>query len=98
MKRDEYKRAISDAVNKKMKNGKKAYIYKKNDENNYSIMEKYGDQAQAIKWAEEQANAFSDKRFSTHNPCTMVYKLINQLLGHDKILIEKIMRKMYSNE
>ena len=90
MSRTEYKDAISDAVNKsakyKTKNKKKKYTYKKNDPDNYKIMTTYGNQEQAIKWAEAGSKKYDDKRYAKHNPCTMVYKLVLQLIGKDKNL------------
>lgn len=94
MKRDEYKKAISDAVNKK-RNVSKTYKYAKNDECNYTIMTQDGDQSQAILWAEEQHKHFiDDDKFAKHNPCTTVYKLVRQLIGEDKEFINKVMRSI----
>ena len=53
MSREEYKKAISDAVNTSPKNKKKKkdYEYAKNAPNNYDIINQYGNQNAAIRWA-----------------------------------------------
>lgn len=47
-------------------------------------MTSYGSQENAIKWAENQSKKFSDNDYANHNPCTMVFKLVKQLIGQDK--------------
>lgn len=97
MNRDDYKAAISKAVNNTGRwKGKKAYKYKKNDECNFEIMTKYGDIEQAIRNAQHQHNSFTDSRYATHNPCTTVYKLVLQLLNRDEELIASVMKKIDS--
>lgn len=98
MNRDEYAKAISEAVNKsgKWKN-KKPYKYAKNDPHNYKIMTQYGNQEQAIKWAQSQHQTFAGTQYADHNPCTLVYKLVLQLLGKDEQLIAQVMSKIYSD-
>lgn len=88
MSRTEYEKAISKAVNESdnYKTKNKKYTYKKNDPDNYKIMTTYGNQEQAIKWAKAGSENYNDKRYATHNPCTMVYKLVLQLIGKDKNL------------
>ena len=98
MSRDEYKKAISDAVNATGKWEKKTpYEYKKEDEDNYNIMMTYGNISNAIKWARRQHHQFTDKNYSSHNPCTTVYKLVLQLQNEDKELINSVMNKINSN-
>ena len=106
MGRDEYKEAISNAVNasvksksksksKSKKQSKTTYIYQKNSIENYAIMSKYGNQDLAIQRAQKQEAIYNDNRYHTHNPCTTVYKLVNQLLNKDKELIDKVMDKIH---
>ncbi|MBO5916386.1 MAG: RloB domain-containing protein [Bacteroidales bacterium] len=98
MSRDEYKKAISDAVNNTGRwKKKKPYEYKKEDEDNYNIMMTYGNIRNAIRWAKQQHQQFADKNYSSHNPCTTVYKLVLQLLNEDKELIDIVMNKINSN-
>lgn len=99
MNRDEYKKAISDAVNEKMsKKGKSKYVYAKNALDNHNIMTEYGDQTQAMKWAEAKHRQWTDEKFATHNPCTTVYKLVHQLMGKDDDLIKEVMDKIHPND
>lgn len=82
--RDAYQEKLSDAVNKSGKYNKKSkYQYDKTDTENFSIMTSYGSQENAIKWAENQSKKFSDNDYANRNPCTMVFKLVKQLIGQD---------------
>ncbi len=95
MSRDEFKTAISKAVNNSVKwKSRTPYKYKKNCERNFEIMTTYGDMEQAIKNAEQQHQTFTDTRYAKHNPCTTVYKLVKQLLNRDKELIATVMEKI----
>ncbi len=95
MSRNDYKKAISDAVNNTGKwSKKKPYEYKKEDKNNYSIMSKYGNVNNAIKFAQQQHQTFVGKNYATQNPCTTVYKLVLQLLNKDNELIRSVMEKI----
>ncbi len=53
-------------------------------------MTTYGDEDRAILFAQKQADSFKDTRYATHNPCTMVYKLVRLLLGKDEEFNRKI--------
>lgn len=95
MHRDEYKAAISAEVNKSPKYKlKKKYVYAKNNTENYQIMTTYGSMDNAIKFAEAQSKEYADKRYATHNPCTMVFKLVRQLIGDDAELNEELKNKI----
>ena len=97
MSRSDYQKAISEAVNRSGKwKSKIAYQYAKNDSRNYSIMTTYGDQDNAIQWAQEQHLQYTDERYATHNPCSTVYQLVTQLLNKDKKLIKQVMDKIES--
>ena len=93
MSRKEYADAISNAVNKKWK-PKKKYVYQKNDLENYRIMTTYGSMDDAIKFAESTSKKYTDERYSTHNPCTMVYKLVRLLIGQDAEFNEMLRQKL----
>lgn len=86
MSRSEYKEAISKAVNDSPLYKGAPYVYAKNDKDNYLTMTKYGSEKNAIRWAEEKSREYTDSRFATHNPCTMVFKLVRQLIGEDEEL------------
>ncbi len=95
MHRDEYKSAISNAVNNSPKyKSRSPYVYEKNDKDNFKIMTTYGSMDNAIKFAEAQSKEYADKRYATHNPCTMVFKLVRQLIGNDAELNEELKNKI----
>lgn len=96
MGRDRYGKALSKAVNDCLDKGNKKYVYIKNDIKTHQILTKWGNQKEAIKWAETQHKQWSDEKFANHNPCTTVYKLVRQLIGEDKELNDEITKKMNS--
>lgn len=95
MSRKEYEKAISDAVNDSPNyKQKKEYKYEKKNPDNYRIMTTYGSMENAIKYAEAQSKTYTDNRYATHNPCTMVYKLVRLLIGQDEVFNAEIKRKV----
>ena len=60
----------------------------------YAVLEKYGDQSQAINWAENLMSQHNSNDFSKHNPCTTVFKLVEELNGKSQQLNDEIMKKM----
>lgn len=73
----------------------KTYTYRKNDSSIRDILRKCGcDEKKAIQRAENQANTFVDQCFGHHNPCTMVYKLVRQLIGEDKEFVKRINERL----
>lgn len=101
MSRDDYAQAITAAVNgsEKWSCPQKAYKYKKNDDNNYYIMTKYGNLHKAIQRAENQYNTFttSQTTYAQRNPCTTVHLLVKQLINEDQDLITEVMKKINEN-
>jgi hypothetical protein len=93
MKRDEYKKAIEEAVNEKLGKKKKKFKYQKNDKEMYSLLGKVGSQDAAIKWAKELANGITGKQFANYNPQTMVFKLVEELNGQSQELNEELTKK-----
>lgn len=79
MSRKEYQKAITDFISKY----KKGYVYQKNDPNMHSYLNQYGNESQAMKFAEIQANSFNHTRFAEHEPSTWVYRLVKLLRGED---------------
>ena len=54
-----------------------------------------GDVEHAIKWAERKHAEYEGRSdYANHNPCTLVYKLVKQLMGQDKDLIDSVMAKI----
>ncbi len=95
MKRAEYKKAISAEVNKSPKfKQKKKYVYIKNSKDTYEILNLYGSMENAIKYAEAKSKEYTDQRYATHNPCTMVYKLVRQLIGKDEAFNRELAKKI----
>jgi len=95
MNRSEYKKAITDAVNKSPKYKiKKPYQYEKNCPDNYQIMTTYGSMDNAIQFAESTSKTFTDKRYAMHNPCTKVFKLVRLLIGQDSEFNEYLRKKI----
>ncbi|POY41090.1 hypothetical protein C3L50_00755 [Flavobacterium alvei] len=98
MSREDYKRAIEKEVNDKIailsKSKKpKKFVYKKNSVEMYSILEKYGNQKQAITYAEKLILNHSCNNFAIHNPCTRVHLLVEELNGDSIELNEQIRQK-----
>lgn len=86
-----YKEKISAEVNKSLQYSQKnKYIYVKNDPENYSIMTTCGSQELALKWAETKCQEYKDLCFHKHNPCTMVFRLVRQLIGQDEDLNKEL--------
>lgn len=99
MSRTEYKKSISDAVNNsELYKKKKPYRYEKNATDTLDVLQRYGSQDNAIKWAEVQNQTFTDTRYANHNPCTMVYKLVRQLIGKDEAFNLLVKEKIESGE
>ena len=93
MKRDEYKKAIEDAVNNLPGKRKSTFKYKKNDTEMYSLLNKLGGQDSAIKRAKELANGIIGEQFANYNPQTMVFKLVEELNGQSEELNAEIIEK-----
>lgn len=64
----------------------KVYKYKKNDINMFSILIEHGSQEQAINRAKKLKAHFNDGKHANHNPCTLVYLLIEELFNPQKII------------
>jgi RloB-like protein len=95
MSRDDYKKAIEKEINTKIEAESKSkkpkkFEYKKNSENMYAILEKYGDQKQAIKNAFKLIENHTCDNFAIHNPCTRIHLLVEELNGDSKELNDKI--------
>lgn len=70
------------------------FSYQKNDGNvRRTLLDCGGNEDNAIKWAEKQAQEQEQchgEKWDKHNPCTMVYLLVKQLLGKDEAFNRKI--------
>ncbi len=74
--REQYKPYIERELSAKMG---KPFKYEKNSTEIYELLQQYGNERQAIDWAKRLEELYDDKDFATHNPCTLVYKLVNRL-------------------
>lgn len=92
MSREDYEKVITRCVNESPSYKRKTkYTYRKNDPQSRTIMTTCGNEVNAIRYAQKQAESFTDTRYATHNPCTTVYKLVRLLRGEDKVFNKKIM-------
>jgi hypothetical protein len=64
----------------------KDYKYKKNDIGMYALLSAHGDQKQAISRAKKLKAQFNDGKHANHNPCTLVYLLIEELFNPQKTI------------
>lgn len=92
MSRKDYKDIITKRVRAVgYRKGNKEYAYLKNDINMRAILSAcHCDEDIAIRRAERQSKIFNNQKFHDHNPCTMVYKLVRQLIGEDKDFVNQI--------
>lgn len=95
MSRTDYKKTIEDEINAKIAKESKSkkykkFEYKKNSTEMYNILAKYGDQVQAIKWAEQLTGIHTCENYAIHNPCTLIHLLVKELNGESEELIEQI--------
>lgn len=93
MSRDDYKKAIETAVNDKIKKGKKHFQYQKNDPDMFTLLNKFGRQDLAIRWAKELSERITGEKFANYNPNTQVYKLVEELIGKSEKLNTEIIDK-----
>jgi hypothetical protein len=85
--RKQYQDLIEDNFKKK---GLKDYVYKKNSTEMYSLLETYASRENAIKNAVNLEKLYvGQQNYSVQNPCTMVYKLVAELFGLEKIIDEE---------
>jgi len=78
------------------------FSYQKNDKNiRRTLLDCGGNEDNAIKWAEKQAQEQSEwhgEKWDDHNPCTMVYLLVKQLLGEKDEAFKRKISKNYNKD
>ena len=84
MNREDYKAYLEREI--KRKSGNENYEYLKNDINTFSILKTYGNQEQAIARAKRLKQNYNNQQHATHNPCTCVHLLIEELLNPIEVL------------
>ncbi len=76
--RKQYQELIEKEVNKAA--NRTDFRYLKNSKEMFAILNKFGNQENAINNAKKLETLYFDRSFSNHNPCTKVHKLINELI------------------
>jgi hypothetical protein len=84
MNREDYKAYLEREIQKQ--SGNADYKYLKNAPNTYSILKTHGNLKQAIEWAKLLKQNHNDQRYATHNPCTLVHELIEELFNPQEVL------------
>lgn len=78
MSRDQYGEKLTEIIKEK---GEKGFKYKKNDEHIYGLLQKYGNEGQAIRYAQNLRQEFYNQKYADHNPCTWVDELVKEIKG-----------------
>jgi hypothetical protein len=84
MNREDYKAYLEREIQKQ--SGNADYKYLKNDPKTYLILKTHGNLKQAIEWAKLLKQNHNDQRYATHNPCTLVHELIEELFNPQEVL------------
>jgi len=87
--RKDYKGIIEKAISSQLKRNAK-YTYDKASDKIYSDMDIYGNQTNAIRNAKKLLEKYNDKKYASHNPCTLVFKLVEELNGTSKELNDSL--------
>jgi hypothetical protein len=75
--RRQYKGLIERGLSSRLE---KRFKYRKNDPEMYELLKSFGNIQQAITWAKRLESAFPGRKdYSKHNPCTKVYRLVQEL-------------------
>ena len=101
MSREDYKKAIETQINTqiKLKTGKAgSFSYKKNDAEMYKTLQELGNETNAMNWAEKLEKTFAGQQYAKYNPCTTVYKLVQELRGQSTSLKKEIEDKYTKGE
>lgn len=95
MSREDYRKSLEREINAKIAtaakgNKRKPFSYAKNSKDMYAILAEYGDESQAIKFAEKLVKNQTGKNYAKQNPCTTIHLLVNELRGTSEV-IKKIL-------
>ncbi|MCQ2219733.1 MAG: RloB family protein [Paludibacteraceae bacterium] len=83
-----------EKLNENIRSKDSKFKYEKNNPNMRKILSQYGNETQAIKFAKTLTNNWEGSNYASQNPATTVYKLVEQLLGFDKALIDELKADM----
>lgn len=96
MSRNDYANAIAKSVNDKQST--KSFRYVKNSKNMHTILKQYGNEDDAIRNAKRLHKIQTGTVYAQYNPCTTVYKLVEELRGRDQQLNQEIKNKYEKGE
>lgn len=85
--RDAYIEKLRDAIRKQ--SGDDSFWYEKGNPNNYSIMQKYGNEHLAKRFAKRLREQFSGTDYASHKPCTMIDILVEELENPESLMTDK---------
>lgn len=75
--RRDYQSRLEQALTKRTGKG---FTYQKNDPGIYALLKVHGNLEQAIKWASALEANYQGGNYAGHNPCTLVYRLVQELM------------------
>ncbi len=79
MSRKDYQHSIEENLRPSVGNN---YQYKKNSTKMYALLKEYGSLDDAIRNGKRLAANFENRQdYANHNPCTMVWQLVEELIG-----------------
>lgn len=82
--REAYIDNLQDAFRKKM--GDKGFKYRKGNPDIYSLLQQYGSEDLAKRFAKRLRGLYTGTNYAGHKPCTMVDKLVEELEHPEKLL------------
>ena len=84
--RADYIKKLEEAF--KEKQGDSHFEYKKGNPDIYSLLQQYGREDLAKRFAQQLRGLYTGTDYAAHKPCTMVDKLVEEL-EHSELLLEK---------
>ena len=84
--RADYIKKLEEAFKEKL--GDSHFEYKKGNPDIYSLLQQYGREDLAKRFAQQLRGRYTGTDYAAHKPCTMVDKLVEEL-EHSELLLEK---------
>ena len=75
-----------EMLNREIRKVYPEFDYSKKDESMYKLLEEIGNQGQAIKNAKALEGRYEGSDYASHNPCTTVYRLVEELNNPESII------------
>ena len=82
--RADYIEKLEGVLRKRM--GNPDFVYKKGDPEIYNLLQIYGQEDLAKRFAKKLRSLYTDSNYSEHKPCTMVDILVEELENPEKLL------------